>query len=49
LHAPSGVQDHEIQKLPEEQRPPEGFLTSEHERVAEAVLADVEVAAKAEV
>jgi hypothetical protein len=43
------LQDHEIQKLPEEQRPPEGFLTSEHERVAEAVLADVEVAAKAEV
>jgi hypothetical protein len=33
------LQEHEIQKLSEDQRPPEHFLASEHERVAEAVLA----------
>jgi hypothetical protein len=42
------LQDHDIQKLPEEKRPTESFRLSEHERVAEAVLAamnaDVDVA-----
>lgn len=33
------LQEHEIRKLPEDQRPSEVFLSGEHERVAEAVLA----------
>jgi hypothetical protein len=33
------LQDHEIQRIPYEQRPSEAFLGTEHERVAEAVLA----------
>lgn len=33
------LQQHELEKVPEAQRPNDAFLNSEHERVAEAVLA----------
>lgn len=46
------LQQHELQKVPEVQRPSDEFLGSEHERVAEAVLAamnaDVEAAVEGE-